>query len=139
MKKYIIHYDFVNSDGRVYRNQKTPVMPDRDEANEAWIAMKKNPCFANMRPETIAAVRHVVKVEFTKGGKEYTYETTMAVEKGSYVVVETEKYDPVSNTTYKKMEITKAISDDYDEDEEEIAKRFSLDKLKKIVGVVKTK
>lgn len=139
MVQCIICYDFVDNDGLVHPNQKTPPM-NRDEANKMWVQMKENKCFQNMRPEKIEAgpVRHVVDVTFS-GKDKYTYETIFAIKKGNYVVIETEYFDPYTGRKEKVKKVVQAISDDHDESEESIIKRFPLERLKPIFGIVKTK
>lgn len=137
--QYIIHYDFIDPEGNVMSNQQTPPMLDRDEANLAWVSMKNNPCFANLRPEKIEPVRHVVNAEYVKNGNPYTFETDMAVKKGNWIVVERETTNPYTGETKKEKVVIQAVSDDHDEAESEIEKRFPITRLKKIFGVVKTK
>lgn len=136
--QYVIHYDFLDTQNIVHPGCCVP-FANRDDANEAWVTMKKNPCFQNMRPEKVEPKRHVVNVEYSKGGTQYTFETALAIKKGMWVVVETNKIDPYTGQTFKKKDVVQAVSDDHDEPESEIEKRFPIKRLSKVFGVVKTK
>lgn len=127
-KQYIIYWDYCDKKNVVHPNNKISFI-DKEEANKTWLEMKSNGSYFNMRAETKEPTRRVVQIEFIKGTNPYTYETTLAVKKGSWLVVEVNG----------QKKVVQAISDDHDEPEEELAKRFDISKIKKIFGVVKTK
>ena len=98
------------------------------EARTLWNFLKSVGFAVNMEWIDADPVRHVVNVEYTKNGTPYTFETPVPVRKGDWVIV-TDRYgDPI---------IVTAVSGDHDEKESDIAKRFPLERLKTIVGVVK--
>lgn len=127
--KYIIRWDYVDNKGIVHQDNSFDFV-DRDEANKAWVIMKNNPCYANLRHETKLATKRVVGIEFIKHGKVYKYETDFAVKEGDDVVV-------IDNNN-KKI-VVQAVTNDYEETEEELSKEFDISRLKKIFGIVVTK
>ena len=86
MKKYRVNYVYIAPDGSAMPGQSTPWCYDRNEANKIWVEMKKQRCFADMRPETIddeKVEKHIVTVAF----KTYDYLFEGPVKKGQYVKV----------------------------------------------------
>lgn len=101
---------------------------DETEARIRWNYLKSIGFAVNMEWIDADPIRHVVNVEYTKNGTPYTFESPVSVRKGDWVIV-TDRYgDPI---------IVTAVSGDHDEKEADIAKRFPLERLKTIVGVVK--
>lgn len=112
--KHRIIYSYLKPDGTVMPNQVTPWLYNRDEANELWLSMKTQDCFANMKPETIdeeKVEKHIVTVAF----KTYDYVVEGPVKKGQFVEVisggdivklEVLKIDPPkkANINYKLVE-----------------------------------
>jgi len=84
--KYRITYSYLKPDGTAIPNQVTPWLYSREEANDMWVSMKSQSCFANMQPETVdesKVERHIVTVAF----KTYDYIVEGPVKKGQFVEV----------------------------------------------------
>jgi hypothetical protein len=97
--KYRIKYSYLKPDGTVMPNQTTPWLYSREEANNMWLTMKSQDCFANMKPESVdenEVERHIVTVAF----KTYDYVVEGPVKRGQFVKV-------LSGENVVKLEVLK--------------------------------
>lgn len=90
MKKYVIIWDYIDTNGNAHLNQKMEFI-NKDEANTVWVEMRKNSVYLNLRHKTITddELYNFVVIKFAGSDKKYTYLTRTKIKNGEEVIVNT--------------------------------------------------
>lgn len=121
---YRITWDFIDLNGFCHIGNKVD-FDNKDDANNAWVAMKKNPCFVNMEAVVIEDKYIAVTVTFQNYDKDYTYLTKKPI---------TSKYCVVNTSEGLKVVKVKKC---YETTKAELEKALPFARYQYIKGIVK--